>query len=220
MEEHYIRYYTTAARYDHCRGAVPAWWAADGNGSLNREDAVMAEFCDSEPKADGAPAGPVERSEDDFDRAAARTAARKNFEDVWPRWQQYSKTINWRKVFPDAKALKNLPVNRILDEIEHLLHLPVLQHYKVLVDKQCYGMMPYIGIQVLGRDLSESFSEGVNSAAGDVVADRPRLDDTQIETETILKKNAKVKSAWEVEFLEMYAQLAKETEAVLNAQLQ
>ena len=220
IESWYIDYYVTAAEFDHIAGVAP-WWRSNASAapsSSTAEEMSMSEFCMSEETADDA--APARRTAADFDHDAAKVSAKLEFDDKWPKWQRFAQCMDWRKTFKDAEVIKKIGPDETLDLFKHMLHVPILPLYKTLMDRQLYGMFPLIGLQVLGRDLAESFSEGVNKAGKDVVADRPSLGDDEIEVETILKKNASVKNAWEVEFKELYAQLATETEAVLNDALE
>ena len=174
--------------------------------ALNPTDAIMAELgiTGGEDAAGEHPSSPV------FDVDEAKAFARTQFKEIWPKWILFSKNVKWQDEFPEHEIWKDLPENMKPDVLKHLFYLPVLELCKRLVLARAFGQFPKIGIQCGGGMLASSHMEGVMSAAGDVTEGRLSLSDSNIEMETVLKKNANLNDFLEDEFAQQYQDIKKQ----------
>jgi hypothetical protein len=188
MKEHYTKYYVTAAKWHYKRGEQPPFLASPGllqspqtpvgPGALRRADSLQQFYSDSDHSEGEVAAQSLVLLTDDELEAKAQG----EFADLAPLWQNHGRRFNWRRKFSEHPKLKGVSADEPLDVVRHLFWLPILEHYKELIDMGEMGFFPHIGFQTLGRNLSEAFSERCISAAGQTkTVDRLNLGDVSTE---------------------------------------
>lgn len=116
----------------------------------------------------------------------------KEFKKVIKKWMDYSKTIQWKKLYPELKRDGKLELVEDLMKIDLKKLMDTVQNVNRL-NKNCFGLLPLMSSCSkcqLGALNAQSFAERINSAANLIVTkEKVSLDSSIIDKLVTLRMN-------------------------------